>query len=116
METEGLENLCAKFVVANLLQMLQNIEPQRAMKLYYGINLNVPNVGISHVVVNHGRKNMIDLDIYIQNPEVENFLEQLKSGFKKDNHTIKIYISTASQNDNWLQKLYTIYNEDEVDK
>ena len=53
---------------------------------------------------------MIDFDIYIPNPAVEKFLEQFKARLKKNCPTTKVYISTASHNDYWLQKLYSIYN------
>lgn len=57
---------------------------------------------------------MIDRDIYYPNEIVEEFLESLKVKLKKDNHSIKVYISTANPYNSWLQKLYNIYNNTEL--
>lgn len=57
---------------------------------------------------------MIDLDIYYPNQTVEDFLDSLKPKFIKDFSPIKVYISTASPYNHWLQKLYTFYNNTEL--
>lgn len=57
---------------------------------------------------------MIDLDVYYPNEAVEEFLESLKVKLKKDHPSIKVYISTASPYNNWLQKLYNFYNNTEL--
>jgi hypothetical protein len=57
---------------------------------------------------------MIDRDIYYPNKAVEEFLESLKVKLKKDNPSIKVYISTSNQYNSWLQKLYNIYNNTEL--
>jgi len=57
---------------------------------------------------------MIDLDIYRPNQVVEEFLQSLKVKLNKDYPTTKVYISTASPYNNWLQKLYTFYNNTEL--
>lgn len=51
---------------------------------------------------------MIDLDIYLYSPVVEEILH--KVNVNKHYPPVKIYISTASQGNYWLQKLYTFYN------
>lgn len=56
---------------------------------------------------------MIDLDIYRPNQYVEEFLESLRVRLKKDYAPIKVYISTASHDNHWIQNLYTFYNEKE---
>lgn len=53
---------------------------------------------------------MIDLNIYKQNKVTEEFLESLQIKLTKDHPPVKIYISTASQYNNWSQKLYIFYN------
>ena len=57
---------------------------------------------------------MIDRDLYCTNQLVEEFLESLKVKLKKDNPSIKVYISTANPYNSWLQKLYNIYNNTEL--
>ena len=57
---------------------------------------------------------MIDLDIYRQNKFVEELLQPFKVKINNGYSPIKVYISTASQNDNWLLKLYNIYNNTEL--
>lgn len=57
---------------------------------------------------------MIDFDIYRPNREVEEFLEYLKVKLKNNNPSIKVYISTSSPYNNWLQKLYNFYNNTEL--
>ena len=49
---------------------------------------------------------MIDFDIYHTNHVVESFLESLKVKLNKDYTAIKVYISTANSNNNWLENLY----------
>lgn len=53
---------------------------------------------------------MIDLDIYLYSPVAEEILQSFKANVNKHYHPIKIYISTASHGDDWLQKLYIFYN------
>jgi hypothetical protein len=57
---------------------------------------------------------MFDRDIYYTNQNVEEFLESLKLKLRKDYSPIKVYISTASPYNSWLQKLYNIYNNTEL--
>jgi hypothetical protein len=57
---------------------------------------------------------MIDRDIYYPNEIVEEFLELLKVKLKKNNPSIKVYISTTNPYNSWLQKLYNIYNNTEL--
>jgi hypothetical protein len=53
---------------------------------------------------------MIDRDIYYQNKTVEEFIESLKTKFKKSCSHTKIYISTTNPYDDWLKKIYSSYN------
>jgi hypothetical protein len=57
---------------------------------------------------------MVDRDIYYPNKTVEEILESLNVKLKKDNPSIKVYISTANPYNSWLQKLYNIYNNTEL--
>lgn len=57
---------------------------------------------------------MIDKDIYFTNPYVEELLKQFKAKVKKDYCPIKIYISTASQDNYLFKKLYSFYNNTEL--
>jgi hypothetical protein len=53
---------------------------------------------------------VIDIDLYNTNQSVEELLESLKLNLRKDYSPIKVYVSTASPYEHWLQKLYNIYN------
>ena len=57
---------------------------------------------------------MTDWDLYYPNARTEKFLDSLKLMSNKDYPTIKIYVSSASLNDNWLHKIYNFYNNEEV--
>ena len=49
---------------------------------------------------------MIDFDIYVPSQRVENLMQSLRMRIGKDYHTTKVYISTASHNDNWIRKMF----------
>ena len=53
---------------------------------------------------------MIDYDIYCPNADVERLLESFNLNIKKEYPSIKYYISTASSYNDWLEKLYSFYN------
>lgn len=55
---------------------------------------------------------MIDCDIYYIDRDVEMLINQLRSKLKQDSPSTKVYISTSNPYNNWLKKLYIIYNED----
>ena len=57
---------------------------------------------------------MVDLDLYCPSERVEKLLEQLKIKLNKDYPRTKIYISSASLDSHWLQKIYNFYNKEEV--
>jgi hypothetical protein len=48
---------------------------------------------------------MIDFDIYVPSPRVENFLQLLRIKLNKDYPTTNVYISSAGYNDNWIRKV-----------
>lgn len=56
---------------------------------------------------------MIDFDIYVPSPRVENLLQSLKIRLGKDYPTTKVWISTANPYNPWLEKLYNFYNKKE---
>lgn len=57
---------------------------------------------------------MFDRDIYYTNQNIEDFLESLHVKRSKDYSPIKVYISTASPHNHWLQKLYNFYNNTDL--
>lgn len=57
---------------------------------------------------------MFDRDIYYTNQNVEDFLESFRVKLGKDYSPIKVYISTVSPHNSWLQKQYVFYNNTEL--